>query len=310
MTDITDTTDDHDVSFAAAAFAAALPPVPFRPDQRRAPHRHRRAPAALAATATAATVAVVATVVMGGGGGTQAAWSATPRTLSSSASSKLDQACRAATPLAMPPGPGASATSGASSHADEGDSGHFSSGGGGVVGQANGSITSSAGPPQSHAIGDLPLILVDDRGSAALALYGNADHHIICTLDPTGRAMLTPDAGSWPTGHLLDAAATLGQSYDNGTSTAAEVQMLGTTESDVVAMTVDVPGVGTVHATVHSGYYALFVPHDMLGNTTATNWSAHVTTSDGTVHDTTVAAINVTAGPGGRTSVRVGRPAN
>ena len=88
---MTDTTDDHDVSFAAAAFAAALPPFAYRPDQQRAPRRHRRAPAALAVTATAATVAIVTTVVMAGGGGTPAAWSATPKTLSSSAATKLDR---------------------------------------------------------------------------------------------------------------------------------------------------------------------------------------------------------------------------
>ena len=119
--------------------------------------------------------------------------------------------------------------------------------------------------------------------------------------------MLTPDAGAWPTGHLIDAAATLGQSHSNGTTTSTEVQVLGTTAPDVVAVSANIPGVGTVDATVHNGHYALFVPNDMLGNSNATTWPAHVTTSDGTVHDTTIGAINVST-DGHSTSVRVRVP--
>ncbi len=310
---IDDNINDHDVTFAATAFAAALPSLEFRPNAPRAPRRSRRGPAAIAASvATLTAVAITTTAVMSTGGNAPAAWSATPKHLSSIATSHMDQQCRAATvPDGTDVDPGRHPSK--TTHTDSTPSGVTSHG------SEPGGISVSPPPSGSmRTIGDLPLILIDARGAMALALYGDANHHIICTLDPDGQALLTPDAHSWPTGHLIDAAASFGTASlaSDGTMSGA-MKLLGTTQSDVTAISVDVPGVGTVQATVRPGYYALFVPQNLIGRPSGAtpgavtssrraSWTAHVTTSDGTVHETKIDGVTVTTGPDGAMSVRGG----
>jgi hypothetical protein len=304
--------DDHDVAFAATAFGAALPSIEYRPDARRAPRPPRRTPTALAATAAVVTAAVVTTVVLTGGGNTPAAWSATPKALSSSASTQMDRACRAATPL-PPQGLAGTTHSGTArsgtTHVPRAVGRGAPARPGGASGSESGSIVGTgnvSGPATARAIGDLPLILIDARGSMALALYGDAEHHIICTLAPNGDAMITPDAGPWPSGDLIDSAATIARTRVAGDGSAASaLQLLGTTASNVTAVAVDVPGAGSVAATVRNGHYALFVPDSLVHESDATSWPAHVTTSDGTVHDASIGAVNVTDHDG-VTSMRIG----
>ena len=305
-------TDDHDLNFAASAFAAALPTVEFRPDAHAAPRRHRRGALTLtAAVATAAAVAVTTTAVLSSGSNAPSAWSATPKHLSSSASEQIDQQCRAVTPSAalgapgVPSAPGTRRT-GAAPRTTAGrdgvrvEQGLVTAEPGSTGADTHGATIESGGIglPQVTPIGDLPLILVDARGAMTLALYGDANHHVICTIDPDGRAMLTPDSGAWHTGDLIDGAAAFGNAMvaADGTSSSS-MKLLGTTAPNVTAIAVDVPKVGTVEATVRNGHYALFVPQQLLGNldtnqstsVRAATWPAHVTTSDGAVHDTTVA---------------------
>jgi hypothetical protein len=317
-------TDDHDVSLAATAFATAMPTLEFRPGAPNAPRRNRRRATAITASmATVATVAVTTTALLSSGTNAPTAWSATPKHLSRSASELIDQECRGANPATD--GMGASSGTPKGGHVGHGfvtgsAGGPIRDGSGRIVGKEGVSESGSAvqrasgtgvvhntsggpkivGPaalPHATRIGNLPLILVDARGAMTLALYGDANHHVICTVDPNGHVMLTPDTGAWPSGNLVNAAASFGSAIQSADGTSSSsMKLLGTTAPNVTAISVEVPNVGTVEATVRNGHYALFVPQDLLGTATtdgktsfrSTSWKAHVTTSDGVVHDTTI----------------------
>jgi hypothetical protein len=165
-----------------------------------------------------------------------------------------------------------------------------------------------AATQQTMTVRDLPLILIDSRGSMALALYGNSAHTVMCTIDPQGGASVTPDIGPWPkpTGTELvspNAGAVMGTmtiGADNSTlKPSGTTRLLGTVSSLVTAMTVDVPGVGTVTATIKDGYYSIFIPNTLVGSSgssTGSSWTAHLTLADGTTHNVPLPGQMVTSG--------------
>ena len=268
-------TDAPDLTAAAIAFADALPSVEFRPNTRHAPRRNGRGPTGIAAAAAVVAAVVIATtVVLNTGSNARAAWSATPSDLSSAAAGHIDQKCRAADASGLP-GPNDQRFSGAV---------------GGAV------------APSARTIGDLPLILIDARGSMAIALYGNAQHHILCTLDPQGAAMVTPDSGAWPVCDPIssDAGVVVGSTSAEANGVVeTSVKLLGAVASDITAITVDIPGVGSVTATVAHGDYALFVPQNLVGSSTDTAWTAHVTKRDGSVQDVPISGFVMNTNPDG-----------
>jgi hypothetical protein len=296
---------DLDVNVAKAAFADVLPQVQYRTDQSRAPRpRNGRRVGALSAVAV---VAIAGLFAMSATTGTQPAWSATPAHLSTSQTSSLDQQCRAAkTDVIVAPNGGTTDHNGVTgsggvsvSSGDSGNSGLSVSGGPGA---------GTAGK-QTMAVGDLPLILIDSRGSMALALYGDAAHTVVCTVDPQGGASVSPDGGPWPkpTGsELLTASAgvvmgTISIGADgSGTKPTGTTRLLGTVAPSVTAMRVDVPGVGTVIATIKDGYYSLFIPDALIGSSgsgaTSSTWTAHLTLADGTAHDVPLQGEMVSSG--------------
>ena len=290
---------DLDVNVAKAAFADVLPEVQYRADQARPPRpqngRKIGALSAVAVVAAAGIFAVSATT------GTQPAWSATPAHLSSSQTSTLDQQCRAAKTdiIVLPNGSGPVSNGPLSNGAVDPNGLTVSSGD-----STSSGLTVSGGPKagtagkQTLAVGNLPLILIDSRGSMALALYGDAAHTVVCTVDPQGGANVSPDSGPWqkPTGSELLAASagvvmgTISVGADgSGARPTGTTRLLGTVAPSVTAMTVDVPGVGTVTATIKDGYYSLFIPDALIGssgsNGAGSTWTAHLTLNDGSTRD-------------------------
>lgn len=284
---------DLDVNVAKAAFADVLPEVRYRTDQARPPRPHngRR----LGALSAIAVVAAAGIFAVSASTGTQPAWSATPAHLSSSQTISLDQQCRAAkTDVMVVPNGSGPVSNGVTDPngptVSSGDSGSPSM-------TVTGGSGSGPAHQQSMSVGDLPLILIDSRGSMALALYGDATHTVMCTIDPQGGASVSPDSGPWlkPTGSELLAASagvvvgSMSVGADgSGQKPTSTTRLLGTVAPSVTAMTVDVPGVGTVVATIKGGYYSLFIPDALIGSvgsSASANWTAHLTLNDGSTRD-------------------------
>ena len=281
---------DQDIEFAKAAFNNALPPVDYRAGSTQGPRPHRgRKAAVMAGTSVAAAAALFAVTTATG---SSPAWSATPSTLSAADSAHVDQTCRAASTNIIVVGNGSSGSGdvvtggGGSVSGVTVTSGNVSTAGnpvsGGVV--ANGPQTS-----QTVRVGSLPLLLIDSRGKMALALYGDSGHHIMCNIDAQGNASISPDSGAWqspvsPDLISANAGAAMGTvQVGDSTGTSGTMQIVGTVASSVKAMSVEVPGVGTVVATIADGYYSLFIPNSMVNSGGSTSWPATITQTDGTV---------------------------
>ncbi len=72
------------------------------------------------------------------------------------------------------------------------------------------------------------------------------------------------------------------------------LQIVGTAAPSVKAMSVDVPGVATVVATIAAGYYSLFIPNSLIGSS-AEPWNATITLDDGSVRHQALAQQSVFA---------------
>jgi hypothetical protein len=83
------------------------------------------------------------------------------------------------------------------------------------------------------------------------------------------------------------------------------MQIVGTIDPSVRSMTVDVPSVGTVTATVKDGYYSLFIPNSMIPSTQS-SWTATLTLNDGTVR--TEALNQMVSVAGGAVSIAGSNP--
>jgi hypothetical protein len=160
-------------------------------------------------------------------------------------------------------------------------------------------------------VGDLPLLLIDSRGQSALAVYGDSTHHVICNIDPNMGTSLSPDSGAWPT-PVAPALISSNSALAMGTVVAGDangskgtMQIVGTIDPSVRSMTVDVPSVGTVTATVKDGYYSLFIPNSMIPSTQS-SWTATLTLNDGTVR--TEALNQMVSVAGGAVSIAGSNP--
>jgi len=110
----------------------------------------------------------------------------------------------------------------------------------------------------------------------------------MCNIDADENAIISPDSGVWsaPQGDELisnNAGAAMGtvQVGGNGASSAT-MQLVGTVSSEVKSMSVEVPEIGTVTATIDHGFYSIFIPNSMLGSSSEP-WMATITRTDGTV---------------------------
>ena len=288
---------EQDIEFAKAAFNGALPEVEYRAGSTQAPRpRNGRKAAAMAGTSIVAAAALFAFT----SATTSApAWSATPSALNTSDSAHIDQVCRAASTDVIVIGANGGSSGGSSSGVTVSggdvttDSGSASviSGGSVTVGAGNSGVIAAGGDPQvSHtqSVGSLPLLLIDSRGKMALALYGDSTHHVMCNMDAEGNASISPDSGVWqpPSGsELVSASAGVSMGMVQvGDSTGAQgtMQIVGTVAPSVKAMSVDVPGVGNVVATIAKGYYSLFIPNSMI-DSSPNPWDAEITQADGSV---------------------------
>jgi hypothetical protein len=311
---------EHDIEFAKAAFNSALPEVEYRAGSTQAPRpRNGRKAAVMAGTSIVAAAALFAFT---SATTSAPAWSATPSALNNSESAHIDQVCRAAstdiivigndasssggitaTGGDVTTGSGTTVSGGSSSsvtvsggnvsggNVSGGGSGPVVSGGSVTVGAGNSGVVVAGGGQQvSHteSVGSLPLLLIDSRGKMALALYGDSTQHVMCNVDADGNASISPDSGAWqpPSGSDLisaNAGVVMGtvQAGDN-TGAQGTMQIVGTVAPSVKAMSVDVPGVGTVVATIAKGYYSLFIPNSMVGSS-PNPWDATITKTDGSV---------------------------
>jgi hypothetical protein len=305
---------DQDIEYAKAAFNGALPEVEYRAGSTQAPRPRNGRKAALMAgasvAAAAALFAVTSTTT------SAPAWSATPSALNTTDSTHIDEACRAAhTDIIVIGADGGSA--GGSSSGVTVSGGDVTTGSGSAPITSDGSVTVEAGssgvavagggPQVSHTqnVGSLPLLLIDSRGKMALALYGDSTQHVMCNIDADGNASISPDSGAWqpPSGsELISARAgvVMGtvQAGDN-TGAQGTMQIVGTAAPSVKAMSVDVPGVGTVVATIAHGYYSLFIPNSMV-DSSPNPWDATITKTDGSVvHQQLSQGLPVQVSPSG-----------
>jgi hypothetical protein len=296
---------DQDVQFAKAAFSEALPGVEYRASATNSPRP--RNGARIGALSGVAVVAAAAIFAMSATTGTAPAWSATPTKLSPKASAGIDEQCRAAKSSVVVVGPGSGPVTSQGSggvSVSAGDvpaSGSLPPGGVTVGGSGSGKSTT-----QTLTVGSLPLLFIDSRGAMAVAVYGDATHHVVCTVDPKMGVNIDPDSGAWPApvGTALISAnpsVMMGTgSIDPSGAVTGTTRLLGTVAPSVASMTVDVPGVGTVVATVTNGYYSLFIP-DSLISSNQNEWTAHVTLNDGTTHTVPIgsgAPAGVSVNPG------------
>jgi len=328
---------EQDIEFAKAAFNSALPEVEYRAGSTQAPRpRNGRRAALLAGTSVAAAAALFAVT---SATTSAPAWSATPSTLNTSDSTHIDELCRAAhTDIIVVGADGGSISGGSSSgvtvsggdsttvtgstvpggsssgvtvtsgNVSGGGSGPVTSGGSVTVGAGSSGVVVAGGAPQTsqtQSVGSLPLLLIDSRGKMALALYGDSTRHLTCNVDDQGNASLSPDSGAWqsPSGSALisaNAGVVMGtvQAGDN-TGAQGTMQIVGTVSPAVKAMSVDVPGVGNVVATIANGYYSLFIPNSMVGSSPAP-WDTTITKTDGSVvHQQLSQGLPVQVSPSG-----------
>jgi hypothetical protein len=280
---------DQDVAYAKSAFAEALPDVEYRPNSAQPPHRHTgRRVAVLGATAVVIATSIFAVNATTSGA---PAWSATPARLTASQTSTIDQQCRAAKSNAVVVGNGSAASSGA-----------VSVSGGDVGGPTNSGPNAGQPGASQTSVGNLPLLLIDSRGEMAVALYGDASHTVMCTVDQKAGVSVGPDSGSWTPlakGEYFSSSAvvgmiTIGEQPTSGP--AGMTRLLGRVSDDVTAMTVDVPGVGAVTATIDNGYYSVFIPSAMINSSASDAWPVHLTLADGSTRTVAMSGSGVTVG--------------
>ena len=140
-----------------------------------------------------------------------------------------------------------------------------------------------------------------------MALYGNADHHILCMIDD-GIALITPDMGAWPAGDPISTQASMGvvsvgspvgTANDPTGQPSSEAKMVGRANDEVASIVVAVPGAGNVTASVENGHYALFIPNTLINTANNGQWDATVTMTDGTVKHLHIAGLMMGAATAG-----------